>query len=149
MIPNTDPPDAHSELILHASCVALDGRALLILGRAGSGKSSLALGLMALGASLVADDRTVVSRREDSVFASAPKTIAGLIEARGVGLLFAEAVQEVPISAIADLDASTTERLPQDRTASILGREFPLIHGPITPFLPSAILQFFKGGRYA
>ena len=50
-------------MILHATCVAVDGRGLLILGPSGSGKSALALQLIALGAQLVADDRTRVSRR--------------------------------------------------------------------------------------
>ena len=41
---------------LHASCIAVHGRGVLILGPSGAGKSSLALQLMALGADLVADD---------------------------------------------------------------------------------------------
>ena len=35
---------------VHGSCAALDGRAILILGPSGSGKSALALALMSLGA---------------------------------------------------------------------------------------------------
>ena len=42
-------------VLLHASCVAVAGRAVLITGPSGSGKSSLALTLLAHGAALVAD----------------------------------------------------------------------------------------------
>ena len=53
-------------LRLHASCVALDpGRAVLILGPSGAGKSRLALGLMALGAHLVADDQVELRGASD------------------------------------------------------------------------------------
>jgi len=40
----------------HASCVDFDGKGVLILGASGSGKSSLALACMSLGARLVGDD---------------------------------------------------------------------------------------------
>jgi len=55
-VPRSDPTQ---ENVLHASCVCLEGRAVLIRGASGSGKSGLALQLIALGAALVADDRTV------------------------------------------------------------------------------------------
>jgi HPr kinase/phosphorylase len=54
--------------ILHASCIALEGRGLLILGPSGAGKSSLAIRMMALGASLVSDDRTLVSVRRSTAW---------------------------------------------------------------------------------
>ena len=43
---------------IHASCVAIDGRALLIEGASGDGKSDLALRLIDRGATLVSDDYT-------------------------------------------------------------------------------------------
>ena len=68
--------DAVGGSVIHASTVALDGRALLILGAAGSGKSTLALGLMALGCTLVADDRTQLCVAEGRVIAAPPSTLA-------------------------------------------------------------------------
>ncbi len=85
---------------------------MLILGRAGAGKSSLALQLMALGAQLVADDQTVVQRREEHLIASAPETIRGQIEARGIGILAAPAAPPTPLRLIVDLDAEEDSRLP-------------------------------------
>ena len=74
-------------VLLHASCVSINGNGVLILGPAGSGKSSLALNLIALGAELVADDQTLVRREHSDLIARCPETISNLIEARGLGFL--------------------------------------------------------------
>ena len=100
-------------LCLHASCVALAGRGVLICGKSGSGKSALALQLMAYGAVLVADDRTLVAREGGRLTARAPAPIRGLIEARGMGLISAKASAAAALIACADLDQVETERLPQ------------------------------------
>ncbi|HGG65172.1 MAG TPA: serine kinase, partial [Rhodobacteraceae bacterium] len=71
-------------LVVHASSVAVDGKAVLVVGPSGSGKSALCLQLMALGATLVADDRTELISSESGLIARAPETIDGMIEARGV-----------------------------------------------------------------
>ena len=60
------PPSA--PLILHATAVAVAGRGLLIRGASGSGKSGLALEMMARGAQLVSDDRVIVSDRDDGLW---------------------------------------------------------------------------------
>jgi len=70
-----------AEVVLHATAVAVGGRGLLILGRSGAGKSSLALQLIALGARLVADDRTRVTLGPAGLVASPPEAIRGRIEA--------------------------------------------------------------------
>ena len=67
---------------LHATTIALDGAGLLILGPSGSGKSSLALQLMAAGAVLVADDRTDLCRQGDAIVASCPPALLGRIGGR-------------------------------------------------------------------
>lgn len=46
---------------MHGCAVAIDGRAVLILGDAGAGKSSLAAGLIAQGAALVSDDLSALA----------------------------------------------------------------------------------------
>ncbi|WP_331459605.1 HPr kinase/phosphorylase [Paracoccus liaowanqingii] len=70
---------------LHATTVALEGRGLVILGPSGSGKSGLALELMAVGAVLVADDRTDLRLQQGRLIAQAPPALSGRIEARGWG----------------------------------------------------------------
>lgn len=46
---------------MHGCAVAVDGRAVLIVGAAGAGKSSLTAGLIAAGATLVSDDLSAVA----------------------------------------------------------------------------------------
>jgi HPr kinase/phosphorylase len=131
---------------LHASCVALDGRGVLICGASGGGKSTLALELMSRGAALVADDRTEVSRRQTQLFARAPAAISGLIEARGVGLLKAAAVAEVQLHLIVDMDELETQRLPRHVTRQMLGVTLPLLKRVDARHFPAALIQYLKGG---
>ncbi|MCA0872736.1 HPr kinase/phosphatase C-terminal domain-containing protein [Seohaeicola saemankumensis] len=135
------------QTILHASCVALGRRALLITGASGSGKSSMALALMAHGAQLVADDRTVVTRQGDDLIAAAPPAIAGLIEARGIGILNADTIGATPLYAVLDLDQTETERLPGHRETTLLGQSVPLLLRVETPHFAAAVLQYLKAGR--
>jgi hypothetical protein len=72
---------------IHASCVVLGGRGVLILGKSGAGKSDLALRLIDDGARLVADDRCDLFARAGKLCASAPARIAGLLELRDIGIL--------------------------------------------------------------
>lgn len=133
-------------MILHASTVAWLGRGVLIEGPSGSGKSTLALQMMAFGAALVADDRTVIAREGDALLASAPPAISGLIEARGVGLLRAEAVPARLVLAV-DLGQAEPDRLPQKRHRIVDGVQLPIVLGRDHPHLAAALLQYLKAGR--
>lgn len=135
---------------IHATAVALDpGRGVLILGPSGAGKSALALRLMALGATLVADDRVDLRRGEDGLIAAAPAALHGLIEARGAGILRATALASARIALVVDLSAPETERLPPMRHREILGVPLPLVLRLQDGHLEAAILQWLKGGRQA
>ena len=133
--------------ILHASCVDLNGHGVLILGASGSGKSALSLELMALGARLVADDRTEVRADGDDVYATCPASIRGMIEARGVGLLRAETTAASKIALVIDLDVPETERLPEQHTITIDDVALPLLRKIAAPHFPAAILQYLRAGR--
>jgi len=74
-------------VLVHASCVALRGTGVLLLGASGSGKSDLALRLIHEGWTLVADDRTVLTLKQGGIVAAAPTTIKGLLEVRGLGIV--------------------------------------------------------------
>lgn len=124
-------------VLLHATAVAIDGRAVLLRGPSGSGKSDLALRLIEAGARLVADDQSELSRRGGVLLVRAPATIAGLFEVRGLGILRFDALAEAPVGLIADLVAADRiERLPPRRAEAILGVAVPLIG--IAPFEASA-----------
>ncbi|MGB8814595.1 MAG: HPr kinase/phosphatase C-terminal domain-containing protein [Paracoccaceae bacterium] len=140
---------AAGEIILHASCVAFEDRGLLILGPSGCGKSSLALTLIGLGARLVADDRTILQRRGDGVMARCPDALRGMIEARGIGLLHADAVTEVQVRLVVDLEQIEAERLPPKRQVTLLQVSLDLVLGQDAAHFPFALLQALRGGRRA
>ena len=112
---------------LHASAVAVDGRAVLISGPSGSGKSDLALRLLDRGFTLVSDDRTIVRREDGKLVASAPERIKGKLEIRGIGIVDMEAVADMPVAVVVELTGQI-QRLPDDdRERLILGTPIPLI----------------------
>ena len=112
---------------LHATTVALDGRAVVISGPSGAGKSDLALRLLDRGFILVSDDRTIVKREADRLVARAPPNIAGKLEVRGIGIVEMEAASDVPVALLIEL-ASDIQRLPDDgRERLILGIGVPLV----------------------
>ncbi|WP_299621216.1 serine kinase [uncultured Tateyamaria sp.] len=134
------------ETLLHANAVAVDGQGVLITGASGSGKSSLSLQLMTLGAQLIADDQTQLRLMSAQVWASSPPTTRGLIEARGVGILTADPC-EAPIALVIDLDLLETERLPQRHSVTLLDRPIICLHKVDNPAWPAAIMQYLKGSR--
>lgn len=136
-----------SAQILHASAVACEGRGLLILGRSGSGKSSLALTMMALGAGLVADDRTVVRPEGGGLVADCPPALRGRIEARGVGILSARPAGPAGLVLAVDLDRPEPMRLPPHRRIELLGHALPLVLGQGRDHLAAVLLQYLRGGR--
>ena len=112
---------------VHASTVASDGRAVLISGPSGSGKSDLALRLLDRGFTLVSDDQTIVRREGDRLIASAPPTIRGKLEIRGVGIVEMDTLDDVPVALFVEL-TSEIMRLPDDRRERpVLGVSLPLV----------------------
>ena len=131
---------------LHASAVAVDGRGCLITGASGAGKSTLAIEMIALGAQLVADDRVDVRRAGGGLLVSAPAPIAGLIEARGAGILRLGHRKEAPLALIVDLDHAETARLPEPRRREILGIPCPLLLGRGRAGLASLTFLLLRSG---
>ncbi|MEO9129783.1 MAG: HPr kinase/phosphatase C-terminal domain-containing protein [Sphingomonas sp.] len=105
---------------VHASTVAIGGYAVMLEGPSGAGKSDLALRLIDRGAVLVSDDYTVLARSGDTLLASAPPTIAGRIEVRGVGILPIAHVAQAPVALLVRLSAEV-DRLPDAAIRIIAG----------------------------
>ena len=119
-------PRLSSEM-LHATTVALGGRAVILAGRSGSGKSDLALRLLDRGFVLVSDDQTMVRKSGDRLIASAPPTIRGKLEVRGIGIVEVDQADDMPICLYIEL-ANEIERLPDDdRERTLLGLAVPLV----------------------
>ncbi len=136
---------------IHASCVAVDGRAVLICGPSGAGKSDLALRLIDRGFTLVSDDQTMVRKAGERLLASAPANIAGKLEIRGLGIVDMETAADVPISLVVEL-TSDIQRLPDDsRERSVLGVPVPLISvDAMTASAPSKVaIALDRFGRTA
>ncbi|MBV8505978.1 MAG: hypothetical protein JOZ11_09250 [Alphaproteobacteria bacterium] len=115
-------------ILVHATAIAIDGRAVLLRGRSGVGKSDLALRLIDGGARLVADDQVELRRAGERVLVSAPAAIAGLIEVRGVGILRVEAVAEATLALLVDLvPPAEVDRFPEARCEDVLGIAAPSI----------------------
>ncbi|MFL6862434.1 MAG: HPr kinase/phosphorylase [Allosphingosinicella sp.] len=112
---------------VHATCVAIGGRAVLLVGASGRGKSDLALRLIDRGARLVSDDYTELRAEGSRLRARAPSPIAGKIEVRGLGIVALEPLVDVPVCLLVDLDAPPV-RLPEAAAPRIVaGREVPAV----------------------
>ncbi|WP_300533476.1 HPr kinase/phosphorylase [uncultured Mameliella sp.] len=133
--------------VLHATSVAVAGRGLMIRGASGSGKSGLALELMARGAQLIADDRTIVTRQGAHLILSVPRALAGMIEARAIGLLHAPHVTGIPLVAVLDLNVAERHRLPPNRSTRLLGVDVPLLHNSASEYFPAGLVHYLKSGR--
>ena len=108
---------------IHASCIAIGGRAVLLAGRSGAGKSDLALRLIDRGATLVSDDYTRLIRRDGRLYASPPAQ-AGRIEVRGIGIVDMPHLADVPVALLVDL-AAQVPRMPEPATRRLAGVDLP------------------------
>jgi len=121
-------PVSLSSETVHANAVAIGGRAVLLAGRPGMGKSDLSLRLIDRGAVLISDDYVHVRRVEGRAIASAPSTIIGKIEMRGLGILEMSTEQDVPVALYVELDTAP-ERLPEPgETRMVAGVAIPAVH---------------------
>src|ERR1017187_5196456 len=99
---------------VYGTSVALGGDGILLRGRAGSGKSDLALRLIDQGGRLVADDQTELHLDGDEIWMTAPASIQGRIEVRGLGILPVPSVATAPLRLVADLvSPADIERMPE------------------------------------
>lgn len=131
-------PDAPA-ITLHASTVAIGGRAVMLCGASGSGKSDLALRLIDRGAVLVADDYTLLRAEIGGLLAAPPTGIAGKIEIRGIGIVEMPHMRDIPVGMIVQL-TDAIERMPDGpSTRTIAGIDVPVM--PLAPFEASAPIK--------
>ena len=130
----------HEEALIHGTCLAIGGEGVLLVGKPGTGKSDLALRLVDQGglglsgqlrvAQLVADDQVVIRREAGALVASAPPSLKGKLEIRGLGIAELAVAAEARLRlAVRLTPASDIERLPDLGAArmEILGIAVPLI----------------------
>ena len=134
---------------VHATTVALrvkaQWRAVLLRGPSGSGKSDLALRLIESGGRLVSDDQTHLARRGRSLVATAPPALAGMIEARGVGIVRLQRNQllaQARVALLVDLlPPERIERLPEPQTETLI--EITVSRLDLAPFEASAVQKLW------
>ena len=128
--------------VLHASCVAIGGRGVLLTGASGAGKSDLALRLIDRGATLVGDDGVVIAARDGRLHAGPGPHIEGQIEVRGLGIL-AFPWREAPLALAIALDQPVS-RMPEELlpVQLIEGLTLPII--ALDPFESSAPVKVEK-----
>jgi HPr kinase/phosphorylase len=131
--------------VFHATTICIDGKGVLIIGPSGAGKSGLALELMAMGAVLVADDRTLVTRHQSKLRATVPATIRGKIEARGVGILSVPDAGQTDLVLVVDLGKTIDSRLPEQQTHNVLGVPLDCLHRVPNSHFAASILFYVKG----
>lgn len=125
---------------LHATSVAIGGRAVLLCGPSGMGKSDLALRLIDRGAMLVSDDYTILKWVDGRLEATAPQTIAGKMEVRGLGVIDMPCIDYARVALIVDL-SDDIARMPADRPEErlIAGADIPVVR--LAGLEPSAPLK--------
>ena len=130
----------HEEALIHGTCLAIGGEGVLLVGKPGTGKSDLALRLVDQGglglsgqmrvAQLVADDQVVIRRDGGTLVASAPPSLKGKLEIRGLGIAELPVVAETRLRlAVRLTPAAEIERMPDLGSArmDILGIAVPLV----------------------
>ena len=121
----TDQPVHATTVALFRSGIGWIG--VMLTGPSGAGKSDLALRLIARGWRLVADDYTHVFASGGHLYGVAPTTIAGRIEARGVGILHQPTLAQARLRLVVGLTTDAIERLPEADFQTLRGIDLPRV----------------------
>ena len=140
--------DEEETFVAHGTAVCVGEKGALFVGRSGSGKSATALALIALGARLVADDRVVLKKSRNWLEMSPLAEFAGLIEARGMGILRCGHESHANLSLIIDMDRAELHRLPPYRTHEMLTLHVHLVYGRDNWSLVPSVLTLLQNELY-
>lgn len=133
----------------HATTISVGDAAAMFVGPSGSGKSSLALQMIGLGAKLISDDYSRIDVREAGVFVLAPDRLQGVIEARGVGLINVPWKASARLQLVVDMTRDEAERHPGSRRlTNIGGCDIDLVLRVDAPYFACALYHLLKSGRY-
>ena len=109
-----------------ASCVAIDGRALMIEGAPGTGKTSLLLALLDRGAQLIGDDGVTLRLQAGAIVAAPPPHTAGMIEVRNVGIIERPCIS-APLNLVIRLDRMAPRHVEETATIAVMGTPIPFL----------------------
>jgi serine kinase of HPr protein (carbohydrate metabolism regulator) len=121
----------------HATAVILGDRGVLLRGRSGAGKTTLALALLGMCRSagrfarLVADDQVLLARLGGRLVCRAPQSIAGLAEFRGMGPGRTPFEPGMVVDLVVDLvERGAAPRFPEEDAVTLEGCNVPLLALP-------------------
>ena len=127
-------------ITIHATTIGIEGAGIILRGPSGSGKSDFALRMIDDGASLIADDQTMLFVENNRLMAQSPPEIAGKMEIRGVGIVQMNAPSAVPVALVVELvDESEVPRVPTFDPVELVGFSVPVMH--LAPFELSATVK--------
>ena len=132
---------------IHASGVCFENKGILILGKSGSGKSSLALSLVAKGARLVCDDRAHLQLKNKILMMTKPPSLPSALEVRGLGLISVPLITEARIDLVVDMELISDSRLGGHKM-ELFGVETPCVKGQNFYGLSDAIIVWSKYGGF-
>lgn len=110
-----------------STCVAIGGRAVLIEGAPGTGKSTLALALIDRGAELIGDDSVMLYADDGTLIARPHPHTRGLLEVRNLGLLPFPVRDQAPVALVLVLDADAPRYIEQAGATTISGILLPCL----------------------
>lgn len=113
--------------LVHATCVAINGHGMLLMGASGSGKSDLALRLIDRGAVLVSDDYCACSGHDGTLFIAPPERIAGKLEVRHIGIITLPYATNVPVALAIGLDDKPPRMPDGSSLIAVAGVNLPFV----------------------
>ena len=133
---------------IHGTCVAFRCMGILIRGSSGTGKSDLALRLIDNNAKLVSDDQVLAVVKNGKIILSPPRSIAGKIEVRGLGIITMRYVKSSTLALVVDLvkKGQAIDRLPRKKFIKLLGVRVPVIE--LTSFETSSVIKLKLALKY-
>ncbi len=127
--------------------MCFEKKGVLILGKSGSGKSSLALSLVANGAQLVCDDRAQLQVKNEILMMTKPPSLPSALEVRGLGLIKVPLITEARVDLLIDMELTSDSRLGGHKM-ELFGVEIPCVKGQNFYGLSDAIIVWSKYGGF-
>ncbi|WP_308915584.1 hypothetical protein [Jannaschia sp. LMIT008] len=143
-LPRLRPVGGRADAVsMHATAVAVDGRALCLCGPPGIGKSGMAAQMMVAGAALVADDLCLLTRDGGGLRVSRPDGGPAAMDLRGLGVVGVPVVaQAEPVAVV--LLGGDPPRIPAPEDLDVLGLRLPVLRQAVRPDTAAKLILWLR-----